>query len=144
MSIEYDDCVKRGKIKPFSRGPALVKKEIDAAELNLERVLKTYEEIDYKLAIIQSYYSMFYSARASLYSKSLREYSHYCLMAAIKTLYVDTKIIPAYILESFQQAKTLKEEADYYNRCSKIGCERLIKLAEEFLGIVKNIVLEKK
>jgi hypothetical protein len=27
MTIEYDDRLKRGKIKPFSRGPALAGKE---------------------------------------------------------------------------------------------------------------------
>ena len=141
MTIEYDDCLKRGKIKPFSRGPALAIKEIEAAELDLSRAHKTHSESDYKWATIQTYYSMFHSARALLYAKSLREHSHYCLVAAIRTLYVDTKIIPVYILEGFQQAKDLREEADYYNRWSQAGCEKLIKLAEEFLAIAKNTVL---
>lgn len=135
MTIEYDDCIKRGKIKPFSRGPALAAKEIEAAELDLNRAYKTYSEADYKWATIQIYYSMFHSARALLYAKSFREHSHYCLVAAIKTLYVDTKIIPVYILEGFQQAKDLREEADYYNRWSQSGCEKLIKLAKELLEI---------
>jgi uncharacterized protein (UPF0332 family) len=143
MTIEYDDCLKRGKIKPFSRGPALAVKEIEAAESDFARAHKTYSEADYKWATIQIYYSMFHSARALLYTKSLREHSHYCLMAAMRTLYVDTKIIPIYILEGFHQAKTLREEADYYNRWSQSGCEKLIKLAEEFLKIAKNLVLPK-
>jgi uncharacterized protein (UPF0332 family) len=143
MTIEYDDCLKRGKIKPFSRGPALVAKEIEAAETDLTRAYKTYNEADYKWATIQTYYSMFHSARTLLYTKSLREHSHYCLIIAIKTLYVDTKVIPLHILEGFRQAKTLREEADYYNRWSQAGCEKLIKLAEEFLGIVRNTILSK-
>lgn len=143
MTIEYDDCLKRGKIKPFSRGPTLAVKEIEAAESDLNRAHKTHSETDYKWATIQTYYSMFHSARALLYAKSFREHSHYCLVAAIRTLYVDTKIIPVYILEGFQQAKTLREEADYYNRWSQVGCEKLIKLAEEFLKIAKDSVLPK-
>ncbi|MBI4982816.1 MAG: HEPN domain-containing protein [Candidatus Omnitrophica bacterium] len=143
MTIEYDDCLKRGKIKVFSRGPALSGKEIEASESDLVRAHKTHSEADYKWATIQIYYSMFHSARALLYARSLREHSHYCLVAAIKILYVDTKIIPVYILEGFQQAKTLREEADYYNRWSQAGCEKLIKLAEEFLEIAKNTVLPK-
>lgn len=135
---EYDDCIKRGKIKPFSRGPALTANEIKAAESDLTRARQTYGENDYKWATIQTYYSMFHSARALLYAKSLREHSHYCLVAAIKTLYVKTKIIPIHILEGFQQAKDLREEADYYNRWSQAGCEKLIKLAEEFLTIAKE------
>jgi len=141
MTIEYDDCMKRGKIKPFSRGPTLAAKEIEAAESDLNRAHKTHSEADYKWATIQTYYSMFHSARALLYAKSLREHSHYCLVAAIKTLYVETKIIPLHILEGFQQAKDLREEADYYNRWSQAGCEKLIKLAGEFLGIAKSIIL---
>lgn len=141
VAIEYDDCLKRGKINPFSRGPALAAKEIEAAESDLIRAHKTYSETDYKWAIIQTYYSMFHSARALLYTKSLKEHSHYCLVVTIRTLYVDTKIIPPYILEGIQQAKILREEADYYNRWSQTGCEKLIKLAEEFLKIAKNLVL---
>ena len=86
MSREYDDCIKRGKIKSFSRGLALAPKEIDAAKNDLQRAHKTHEEGDYKWAIIQIYYSMFHVARALLYAKNLREHSHYCLIAAISSL----------------------------------------------------------
>lgn len=140
MSIEYDDCIKRGKIKPFSRGPALAPKEIEAAQSDLERAKKTYGENDYKWATIQTYYSMFHSARALLYIKNLREHSHYCLVAAMRTLYVETKQMPVYILEGFQEAKDLREDADYYHRWSQTGCEKLIKLAEEFLEIAKKTI----
>lgn len=139
MTIEYDDCMRRGKIKPYSRGPTLAPKEVEAAESDLTRARKTYDENDYKWATIQTYYSMFHSARALLYIKSLREHSHYCLVAAIKTLYVETKIIPAHILEGLQEAKNLREDADYYHRWSQAGCKKLIKLAEEFLEIAKKL-----
>lgn len=85
-------------------------KEIEAAESDLARARKTHSEVDYKWATIQTYYSIFHSARALLYAKSLREHSHYYLVAAIKTLYVETKIIPVHTLEGFQQAKDLREE----------------------------------
>lgn len=137
MSREYDDCTKRGKIKPFSRGLALVPKEIETAQADLERARKTYEENDYKWATIQIYYSMFHSARALLYAKNLREHSHYCLIAAIKTLYVETKQISVRILLSFHEAKNLREDADYYNRWSQAGCEKLLKAAGDFLEIAK-------
>jgi hypothetical protein len=62
MTIEYDDCLKGGKIKPFSRGPTLATKEIETAESDLTRAHKTHGEADYKWATIQTYYSMFHSA----------------------------------------------------------------------------------
>jgi uncharacterized protein (UPF0332 family) len=70
----------------------------------------------------------------------LREHSHYCLIAAIKNLYVDTKKIPVKFLEGLQEAKNLREDADYYNRWSQVGCEKLLKLAEEFLAVAKGII----
>ncbi|MFH0763211.1 MAG: hypothetical protein V1925_04920 [Candidatus Omnitrophota bacterium] len=63
------------------------------------------------------------------------------LLPLSRLLYVETKIIPVHILGGFQQAKDLREEADYYNRWSQAGCEKLIKLAEEFLVIAKKTVL---
>ncbi len=140
MTIEHDDCIKRGKIKPFSRGIMLAPKELETAKADLETARKTYKEEDYKWATIQIYYSMFHSARALLYAKNLREHSHYCLIAAIKTLYVETKQIPVYCLEGLQEAKNLREEADYYNRWSQAGCEKLLKLAEEFLHKAEDLI----
>lgn len=140
MTIEHDECIKRGKIKPFSRGLTLAPKEIETAEADLETARKTYKDGDYKWATIQIYYSMFHSARALLYAKNLREHSHYCLIAAIKTLYVETKQIPVSFLEGLQEAKNLREEADYYNRWSQAGCEKLLKLAEEFLHKSESLI----
>jgi uncharacterized protein (UPF0332 family) len=83
---------------------------------------------------------MFHGARALLYAKNLREHSHYCLIAAIKALYVETKQIPVSFIEGLQEAKNLREEADYYNRWSQAGCEKLLKLAEEFLYKVESVI----
>ena len=140
MTLEYDDCLKKGKIKPFARGTTLAPKEIEAAQSDLARANKTYKEGDYKWATIQVYYSMFHSARALLYINNLREHSHFCVVAAIKTLYVEPGKISALILEGLQEAKNLREDADYYNRWSQQGCERLLKIADEFLTKVKSII----
>lgn len=144
MSLEYEDCLKRGKIKPFSRGSSLAPKELDTAASDLERARKTYQEGDYKWATIQIYYSMFHSARALLYARNLREHSHYCLISAIRNLYVETKQIPVNLIEGLQEAKDLREEADYYNRWSQVGCEKLLKLAEEFFEKAKAIIGKSK
>ena len=140
MTREHDECIKRGKIKPFSRGITLAPKELETAKADLETARKTYKEDDFKWATIQIYYSMFHSARALLYAKNLREHSHYCLIAAIKALYVETKQIPVSFLEGLQEAKNLREEADYYNRWSQAGCEKLLKLAEEFLHKAESLI----
>jgi uncharacterized protein (UPF0332 family) len=83
---------------------------------------------------------MFHSARALLYVKNLRERRHYCLIVAIKELYVVKKQLPVYLLEGLQEAKNLREDADYYSRWSKQGCEKLLKVAEEFLAQAEVVI----
>jgi uncharacterized protein (UPF0332 family) len=140
MTLEYDDCIRRGKIRSFSRGKSLASKELETSASDFERAKKTYKDGDYKWATIQIYYSMFHSARALLYSRNLREHSHFCLIEAIRTLFVETKQIPLFLLEGFQEAKNLREEADYYNRWSKHGCEKLLKIAKDFIERARTIV----
>ena len=140
MTLEYDDCLRKGKIRSFSRGKSLASKELETSASDFERAKKTNKEGDYKWATIQIYYAMFHSARALLYSRNLREHSHFCLIEAIRTLFVETKQIPLFLLEGFQEAKILREEADYYNRWSKHGCEKLLKIAQEFIERSKAII----
>lgn len=68
MTLEYDKCLKKGKIKPFSRG-------------------KTIAEV-----------------------------------------------------EGLQEAKNLREDADYYGRWSQTGCEKLLKIAKEFISQAEIII----
>jgi len=140
MNPEYNDCLKRGKIKKFSRGTALVSKELETAEADLERARKTFEDSDYKWATIQAYYAMFHAARAMLYAKNLREHSHFCLIAALRALYVATKQFPAKHLEALQEAKSLREEADYHDRWSQAACGKLLIRAQEFLKKAQALV----
>jgi len=143
MTLDYDECLKKGKIRSFSRGKSLSSTEFDAAISDFNRAKKTYKDGDYKWATIQIYYSMFHSARALLYSRNLREHSHFCLLEAIRTLFVESKQIPISLLEGFQEAKNLREEADYYNRWSKHGCEKLLKISRDFIDKARTIIERK-
>ena len=144
MNVEYEDCLKRGKIRPFSRGKGLASKELETASSDLETARKSFKDKAYKWATIQFYYSMFHSARALLYFKNLREHSHFCLILAIKSLYVETKQLPVTLVETLKKAKNLREEADYYNRWSKEGCEKLLQAAEDFLNKAHQIISNQK
>ena len=115
MSAEFQECLKKGRIKKFSRGRALVGKELGTAEQDLTDARDSFRLKKYKWSTIQAYYSMFHSARALLYARDYREKSHYCLIVALRHLYVDKKLLPASIVESLNRAKTLRENADYYD-----------------------------
>lgn len=140
MSQEFKKCLERGKIKIFSPGPKLAKKELKLADEDLKMATKSFKGENYRWSIIQSYYSMFHSARALLYSKKYREKSHYCLIEAIRTLFVETGKINVLLVESLLEAKNLREAADYYGDFSEINCQKLVRKAKEFLDTARDIL----
>jgi uncharacterized protein (UPF0332 family) len=140
MSQEFKKCLERGKIKSFSPGPKLAKKELNLALEDLKISLKSFKEKNYRWSIIQSYYSMFHSARALLYSKKYREKSHFCLIEAIRTLFCETGNLDVALVESLLEAKNLREAADYYGDFSEINCKKLAKRAQEFIKIAEVII----
>jgi uncharacterized protein (UPF0332 family) len=85
---------------------------------------------------------MFHAARAMIYARSYREHSHYCLIEAIRTLFVETRRFPINLLEALGEAKSLREDADYYGRWSEKGCDMLLKAAVQFLDKAQSIIAE--
>jgi len=133
MNPEFEQCLKRNKIREFPCGTALMIKTLGIAQRDLERAEKTFNDKDYKWATIQSYYSMFHSARALLFAKNYREHSHYCLIVAMRALYVETRMLPGSLIEALGKGKRLREDADYYDRWSEEGASFALKAAEDFL-----------
>jgi uncharacterized protein (UPF0332 family) len=90
MNPEFQQCLKNQKIKRFTPGRKLAIKEIKVAKSDFEQAKISFmTNKNYKWSTIQCYYSMFHAARALLYIKNYREKSHYCLIVAIKALYVE-------------------------------------------------------
>jgi uncharacterized protein (UPF0332 family) len=119
----------------------LAPKELDVAKSDFEQAKISFKDNkNYKWSTIQCYYSMFHAARALLYINNYREKSHHCLIVAIKALYIEKKLLPVHLIEGMQKAKTLRENADYYDEWSEIGAETIMKLAEEFLEKAKQIL----
>ena len=141
MSQEFKQCLERGKIKRFGPGKKLSKKELRLAQEDLTIALQSLSGGYFKWSIIQAYYSMFHSARSLLYFKGYREKSHFCLIEAIKTLYVEADDLNHALTESLQEAKNLREAADYYGDFSEINCRKLTNKAEEFLKATKMIII---
>jgi len=139
MNSEFDDCLRRKRIREFSRGKTLVDKELRTAENDLADAKKSFDQQSYKWATIQSYYSMFHSGRALLYAKNYREKSHYCLIISLKALYVEQRLLPVTLIESLLQAKRLREQADYYDEWSQASAESLLNAAEKFLTIARQL-----
>lgn len=140
MIKNFGDCLKNGKIKKFSRGKSLAPKEIGLAEEDLKIARKSFKDGNYRWCVIQTYYSMFHSARALLYFKNYREHSHYCLIQAIKELYVKLGKLEVSFLEALVEAKNLREAADYYGEYSDANAKKLLTKAEKFTERAKEIL----
>ena len=140
MSQEFKRCLEKAKIKKFSQGKTLAPKELKLATEDLKTARETFKDKNYKWSVIQTYYSMFHSARALLYNQGYRERSHFCLVEAIRSLYVEKDIISTFLLEALIEAKNLREAADYYGDYSSINAEKLFKKAERFLEKAKELI----
>jgi uncharacterized protein (UPF0332 family) len=138
MIKNFSRCLQLGKIKRFSRGKTLAPKEIRLAEEDLKTALKSWRDKNFRWCVIQLYYSMFHSARALLYFKNYREHSHYCLIEAIKELYIKTGKISPFFLDALQEAKSLREAADYLGEYSSANAKKLLGRAEEFVAIARK------
>lgn len=140
IDLQFDKCLKLGKIRKFSRGMALANKEIKSASSDLKSALNTFKQGNYKWVIIQCYYSMFHSARALLYVKNFREKSHRCLIIALRVLYVNNNRLNFMLIEALEKAKIFREDADYYDRWSEDVAKFLLDKAKEFLQTAKNLL----
>ena len=143
MSKHFEECLKKNKIKKFSRGKSLASKEIKLAEEDLKIAQKSFDEENYRWCIVQTYYSMFHSARALLYRKNYREHSHFCLREAVRVLYVEKGKLKIFLIEALTEAKNLREAADYYGDYSETNAEKLLVRAEQFVEESKKIIFEK-
>ena len=139
---KYDitEAIEKRRIIPFSNGLKLVDKELAAAKEDLQDAKDLFSRKRYKSATTLSYYSIFHTARALIYKKKYREKSHIQLAFAIKAFYIDKELLPLEYYENFIHALELREMADYKSKFSKLGAERNIKIAEESIELVAQII----
>lgn len=144
MNKDFEKCLKKKSIVKQPYTEALIGDELNAAIRDLKRAKRTFDEflddLDYKWATIQAYYSMFHAARALLFKKGYREKSHYCLKIAMQALYADEGIINQSLVDDFDTTMLLRETADYKSDFSKEGAESALENAEEFLRVAKQLL----
>ena len=143
MNEDFRECLRKKKLIKFPLAKTFVDREIVEAKRDLISAEKCFRDQNYKWATIQAYFSMFHSARSLIYKEGYREKSHFCLMAALKTLYLNKGLINHKIIEDIQLGKRMREGADYHADFSREGAEALIKAAKNFLSIMERAVKEK-
>ncbi len=140
MSYDFDKCIENRGIVKENISDDMVAKELEAAKHDVDRAEETLNQGDYKWATIQAYYSMFHSARALVFSKGYRERNHYCLRIAIKELFVNENELKPEYVDYLEEAKSLREQADYGLKYYPTGAEETIENASKFLNSAKEII----
>jgi len=138
LSPAFQKLLADRKIMKARTDRRLVLKEMAAAKADLADAKESLKIGKSKWATIQGYYSMFHSARALLYEKGFREKSHYALFSAIRELYVDD--IERSLIQEFEHAMYLRQEADYGLKFSAGGAQEVIESAEKLLRRASGIL----
>jgi uncharacterized protein (UPF0332 family) len=131
LSPEFEKLVDERKLIKARISRGMIPKEIEAAKADLRDARDSFEQRKYKWATIQGYYSLFHGSRALLYHRGFREKSHYALFVAIRELY-SSELEPS-MIDTFEEAMNLRQEADYGLIFSKDGAIETIKGAEALL-----------
>lgn len=134
---EFQECLAKGRIKVFADAPKLLLKQLQIAESDLNEAKDGLLKNRWKWSTIQAYYSMFHTARALLCAKGFREKNHRCLRIAVSHLYASEGDVFQRMIENFELAKQLRENADYADDFSENGARKLIVSAEKWLEMAK-------
>jgi len=134
---EFERCITDRRLIKIKASKEMIQKEISSAEYDLERSRDSIVDEDYKWAVVQAYYSMFHAAKALVLKKGYREKSHYCLIIALKELYVNRGLMNQELVDNFELCMHLRHEADYGLLYNQESAETAIKYSEAFL---KNVL----
>ncbi|MDP7078377.1 MAG: HEPN domain-containing protein [Candidatus Undinarchaeales archaeon] len=110
---EFQRCLQEGRLVRIEPSPALVSKELGSAEYDLHRAEESLGKGDFKWASVQAYYAMFHAAKALVLSKGYREKGHYCLIVALRELFVGPGELDASIGDDLELCMDIRHEADY-------------------------------
>ena len=135
---QFRRFVEEGRLTRIGVDRELILKEVEGAASDLEEARDSLKRKKFKWATVQGYYSMFHSARALLYCKGFREKSHYALLVALRELFKNE--LTSEILQDFDEAMNLREEADYGLVFSEEASTRIVTNATKFLERTKEIL----
>jgi uncharacterized protein (UPF0332 family) len=139
---EFEICLKERRILKIEASNEMIKKEVEGAKYDLLSAEESIDDEDYKWASVQAYYSMFHAAKALVLKKGYREKSHYCLLIALKELYVKPRELDPEFTDNFEMGMDIRHEADYAlifdEESAKIAIENARKFLEKALALLKE------
>jgi uncharacterized protein (UPF0332 family) len=134
--LRLKDCFEQGLLKRVKLPDEVVLKEIENAKRHLDNASFCFNGKKYDLAVVSIYTSMFHAARAVLFSDSIKERSHICIIIYLREKHPE---LSEYItvLDNYRRSRhgmlygidTVASEED-----AELGIEK----AGEFIGVVEK------
>ncbi|MBI5528395.1 MAG: HEPN domain-containing protein [Deltaproteobacteria bacterium] len=137
---EFQSCLSENRVTVFADGPKLVDRQLEIASDDLAEAAASAARGAWKWSTIQSYYSMYHTARALLFARSFREKNHRCLRIAIASLYAREGEEFASLVDDFNLGKQLRENAGYADDFSENGAQKLMASARRFLEAARTVL----
>lgn len=142
MTTAFDDCLKKGLIKPFPRNQDTVSRELEGATSDLRDARESFEAGKHLWATVQSYYSMFHAARAVLYDHGYRERSHHCIEAFLEKLVNEGRLDHRFA-DYYAAVRDLRESANYSLSFSRETAALSIRNASDFNDKLRTLVTQR-
>jgi len=136
----FNQALKEKRLVKFSGGIKLVNQELKTARKDLKVAERSFKKKDYKWTTVQGYYAIFHAARALIYSRKIKEKTHYHLAVAVKILFVDEYLLAEELLLELREAMGLREKADYESEYSGKGARYVVLVAKDFIKAAQEIL----
>lgn len=144
MNTTLKRLLEQRRLLRATLGDDAIKAELEGAAYDLQKAKTSLEEADFKWATVKAYYSMFHAGRALLYRAGYRERSHRALLTALREIYAKPGKLEETALDDFENAMSLREEADYAMTSSEEGAVRAVRDADKFIEAAKRLLEEKQ
>jgi len=138
--LEFARCMEKRWLVLMPEARHLVENEMKAAQDDLAEAEASYQRKGFKWSTIQTYYAMFHAARALLYTKGYREKSHHCLAVAMRFLFVHQGLLDEKLVDALDDARALREDADYRTDFSEVGARHNLNHARQWLEQVERLL----
>ena len=142
QSPDFRKCLKIGRLVKVEIDLRTVEREMDLAQHVLSEGEASIERGSHKWATVQAYYAMFHAAKALVHQKGYREKSHQCLAIALRELYVRSGKLDERMLMEVEDARALREEADYRGAFTETAANHSIQVAKQFVEITATLISE--
>ena len=140
MSVELERCLTGRKLVQIEVDGVLIGKEVAAAEFDFTTATESLRNENYKWATVQSYYSMFHTAKALVLSRGYREKGHYCLFVALRELFGEKNLLEVKHINDYEETMGARKDADYGLIYSRDSAGEAIGNAGSFLKKAKEIL----